>query len=223
MRHLEKLTRKKLGEILLDEGLVSKTQLADAERHREKTGEPLGFVLVDCNYLPEEDLAKTVALQYQLPYLELSVIQMNKELETLLPMSELLTRRLLPIEKFGSVLTLVVAEMPELAVLEELHSRTGLTPFLYVAMLSDLDRRLQSLAESVGNAKKPADAVSVMRPEDEIAAALNNVLGADDPGEDEEYTGDGGTITIEAPEGMEGDWENLFDDANEEVLKDLGD
>jgi type IV pilus assembly protein PilB len=217
MKHLEKYNRKKLGEILIDEGLISKTQLAEAERHRERTGEPLGFILVDCSYLPEEDLAKTVASQYQLPYVELTTVPANKDLEELIPMRDLVIQRLLPIEKFGSVVSIAAAEMPDMAVLKDLRQRTGLTPFIYVAMLSEIDRHIRVLMESRGLDLE----ASRQEHSKEIESALDSALGTDKS--ESEFSGDGGTITIEAPDIEEGEWQNLFDEANDEVLKELTD
>ncbi len=216
MKHLEKLNRKKLGEILVDEGLISNTQLEDAKRYREKTGEPLGYILVDCSYLPEEDLARTVAQQYQLPYVELTTVPANKDLEELIPMRDVVTQRLLPIERFGSVVSIAVAEMPDLAVLNDLRQRTGLMPFLYVAMLSEIDRHISAMMEAKGVVAGP-DRVEQSR---EIQEALSNALG-DDEIEESKLSDDDGTITIEAPDAESGDWQNLFDDANNEVLKEL--
>ena len=70
MKHLEKLTRKRLGEILVDEGLISKAQIADAEREEKRTGESLGSILVEASYITDWDLAKAVATQYQLPFVQ---------------------------------------------------------------------------------------------------------------------------------------------------------
>ncbi len=230
MKHLEKLNRKKLGEILIDEGLISTTQLDDAMRHRERTGEPLGYILVDCSFLPEEDLARIVTHQYQLPYVELTTVPANKDLEELLPMRDVVTQRLLPIEKFGSVVSIAVAEMPDLAVLEDLRQRTGLTPFLYVAMLSEIDRHISAWLESKGVSvgdvaqKKENQEVlsSVFGEEDsEKSAISDSENSAVSDSEQSLISNDDGSITIEAPNLAEGDWENLFDDANDEVLKEL--
>lgn len=218
MKHLEKLNRKQLGEILIDEGLISKNQLADALRHRESTGEPLGYILVDCSYLPEEELAKSVATHYQLPYVELTTVPPDKDLEELIPMRDVVTQRLLPIARFGSVVTVAVAEMPNMALLKDLRQRTGLTPFLYVAMLSEIDRHISALMESKGMRREPGQ--ERLRSPD---AVLDSVFEVDATISEEEIVGDGGTITIDPPDLDEGEWQSLFDEANDEVLKELTD
>ena len=215
MKHLEKLNRKKLGEILVGEGLISKAQLEEAELCRERTGEPLGYILVDSSFLPEEDLARIVAHQYQLPYVELTTVPANKDLEELIPVRDVVMQRLLPIEKFGAVVSIAVAEMPDLAVLEDLRQRTGLTPFLYVAMLSEIDRHIAALMSANG-VKVASDGIEQPG---EVKAVLSDVFGDDDS--EESTFNDDGTISIEAPKAEDGEWENLFDDANDEVLKEL--
>ncbi|MHC4470599.1 MAG: GspE/PulE/PilB domain-containing protein [Planctomycetota bacterium] len=226
MKHLEKLSRKRLGEVLVDEGLISKSQLSDAEEEQKRTGVPLGSVLVTANYVTEFDLAKTVCGQYQLPYLELGSFNPTKSVIELFPPEDLRGGRFFPIDELGTVITMAVPEVPDLEFLKEIRSRTGLLPFLFVSLLSDIEAAYDRILGKGGEeqpAKKPAaeKPPEAEEPADQpIDVALDQAL----PDEGEyaidvavEGEDDGELPSIEPGD----DWANLFDSANESVLKEI--
>jgi type IV pilus assembly protein PilB len=145
MKHLKKLARKRLGDILIDEGLISKSQLADMERERNRHAQPLGALLVKYDLIDEYDLAKVVTSQYQLPYVDLTTVGGNKATHEIFTAAELYSQRMIPLDVFGTVLTLVVSEMPDLDFLEKIQDRTELTPYLFVGLLSDIERHLKEI------------------------------------------------------------------------------
>ncbi len=70
-------TRTALGTLLIERGLIDVQQLDDALRIGADTGERLGEVLVREGWTTEEDLAKTLAEQWHLRYLERSAISFD--------------------------------------------------------------------------------------------------------------------------------------------------
>lgn len=196
MKHLEKLTRKRLGELLLDDGLISKSQLEEAERLRSQAGSPLGAMLVESRGLTDWDLAKAVATHYQLPFADLDFFAPTKDSRKLLPEEMLVQQRALPLDQMGKIITLAVAEMPTLDFLEKIEEKTGFTPFLFVSPLSAIRKALgmPSLDEAAMEAAKR-----------EVAAASQESNGHDGKQGSEDGT----------------DWASLFDAGNEAVLKEI--
>jgi hypothetical protein len=215
MKHLEKLTRKRLGDILADEGLLTKEQLAGAMREHEKTGDPLGAILVEANHITDWDLAKIVATQYQLPFVDIHSLGIAPEMSELFTIEEQVKYRFLPVDRMGSVLTLAVVDMPDIDFLRSVQDRTGLTPFLFVALLSDIQRKLTesgAMFEDVLEATAAAEKPSVPAPK----PAAKKPVGSPD---DEISEEDVGSLIGDALEG--GDWADIFDSANESVLKEI--
>ena len=58
--------RKKLGEILIAQGMITNEQLVEALQVHKRTGVSLGTVLVNLGYISEEDLTGTLGVQIQL-------------------------------------------------------------------------------------------------------------------------------------------------------------
>ena len=64
--------RKKIGECLIQAGLITEEDLGTALTEHKRTGERLGVVLVRMNLATEKQIAKALAFQLGFPYVNLS-------------------------------------------------------------------------------------------------------------------------------------------------------
>jgi type IV pilus assembly protein PilB len=62
---------RRLGELLIEKGLVTAEALREALAEQERTGEFLGTILVNHSIIKDEDLAKTLSEQFQMPFVRL--------------------------------------------------------------------------------------------------------------------------------------------------------
>ena len=67
--------RKKIGECLVQAGLISEDDLQTALAEHKRTGERVGVVLVRMNLATEKQIAKALALQLGFPYINLAEIR----------------------------------------------------------------------------------------------------------------------------------------------------
>ena len=74
----EKLKRR-LGEILIEDGILSPENLDEALHHQKKEGGLIGQILIRLGYLSEEDLVAAIGKQLNIPYMPLSNYSMNME------------------------------------------------------------------------------------------------------------------------------------------------
>ena len=199
MEHLERLSRKGLGELLVSEGLLTKEQLEEGEREQARTGEPLSVILVDSGYLTDRDLARILSDQLQLPFLDISKISVNSDLEKLLDRDVLVSLRVVPIDKLGKVVTLAVCDIPEMAFLRNIKKSTGLTPYLFVAALGDVNvRYADQLKAANGAGGAPAHTLDL----EMVGESVGEIVWNPEPGDLEE-----------------GEWNEILDAGNESVLK----
>ena len=59
--------RTRLGKLLIEQGLISQDQLADALMAQSETGEKLGAILLRLGHVQEESIAGTLSRQLQIP------------------------------------------------------------------------------------------------------------------------------------------------------------
>ena len=86
MANISRMTTKRLGEILVDQGLLTPDQLMEALAERKKTGELLGQILIRKGAISETDVARAQAIQFSVPYLPASAYEINPEVAALFPM-----------------------------------------------------------------------------------------------------------------------------------------
>ena len=80
MTHYQRLKKKRLGDLLVDEGLVGNDTVIAALHERQVSHRLLSEILIEAEELSEYDLARILVEQLQLPYLDLSTYQIHKDL-----------------------------------------------------------------------------------------------------------------------------------------------
>ena len=63
---MQEKRRKKLGEILIAQGLITQEQLVYALQEHKRTGISIGTVLVKLGYISDDDLSNVLGAQIQL-------------------------------------------------------------------------------------------------------------------------------------------------------------
>jgi hypothetical protein len=121
MARISRITRKRLGELLRDEELVSEEQLQAALALQEKERRPLGEVLVDQGTVTEESIARLVAHQYGLPFLDPSRYSIAEEVKDIFPEAALLKYHFVPLDDFGTALLICISGAVDMEVVEEIE------------------------------------------------------------------------------------------------------
>src|SRR5215471_20534699 len=80
-----------LGNLLVDQGLLTPERLAEALAEQERTGRQLGRVLVENRFVSEEQVARALAGQLKVPYIDLRRYEVN--FETVRAFTEVQARR----------------------------------------------------------------------------------------------------------------------------------
>ena len=95
----------RLGEILVQQKLLSEEQLGLALADQKRSGRKLGRVFVENGYVTEEQIAGALARQLNIPYLNLKFFNINPEIVRLLPETQARRFRALVLEdRHGSLL-----------------------------------------------------------------------------------------------------------------------
>ena len=157
MSSFNRAPKPRIGEILIDMGLVTEEQVQQALGVQETTKDTLGSIMVDMGCLSDSDVTRTLVMEYQLPYIILENYELDEELVKLLSADFLHTNKLLPFDRIGDTLLCAVTEVPREEILEELSRQTGCKPGLYAASLSEVNRYLDHLAPLAQQA--PAETV----------------------------------------------------------------
>ena len=120
------MKRKRLGEILRDEGLISEQQLQAAlEKQKTEKGLRIGEVLVALGAVTAEDVAQAIWQQRQIPYVDLDNYALDPKVIELVPEKIARAYLALPIFKIGNALTVAMADPLNVIAVDDLRSKTG--------------------------------------------------------------------------------------------------
>jgi serine/threonine protein kinase len=131
-----------LGEWLLREGIITQEQLKTALEVQQHQGKRLGHHLIDLGYLDEKVLCRFLAEHYMVPSLGEESITINPALMRIIPRKLLLEHEIIPLNRSGNTLTLVMTDPSDNEVILELSESLGLTIHALVATQSVVLKKL---------------------------------------------------------------------------------
>jgi general secretion pathway protein E len=130
--------QKKLGEMLVEAGLLTPEQLDRALEEAGQLQKRLGEYLVEERLVTPEDVAMTLSLQLKLPIIDLRRHPVQPEAVKLVPEEYARRYDLIPIEVSDAALVVVMADPANIQVLEDLKTQARMAIQSAVGILSDI-------------------------------------------------------------------------------------
>lgn len=148
-------TRLRLGEILIDQGLITEAQLQDAMKVQKQEQIRLGEVLLKIGMIKEDTLAAALGAQLLIPYASRSSgllkPQTDQGLDQLVPQDFAQKYLTLPLARNMGSLTCAVFDPLDLIMLDNLKVITGCEINLVIATKSDIMKSIHEFyVESKG-------------------------------------------------------------------------
>lgn len=122
------MTKKRLGEMLLEAGVIDEAQLHAALGHQRKWGGKLGQALLDLKLASEPQIVGALARKFGYDVAPVATLPRTPQVEAamkLVPRELALRQMLLPIASDTTSLTVAMADPSNIAVVDELSFRTG--------------------------------------------------------------------------------------------------
>jgi len=133
------ITKKiRIGDLLVQNRVISHEQLLSALAEQKKTGRKLGRTLIDLNFIKETDLLNFLSRQLQIPFLDISRHPRNQDTVKLLPESLARRFRVMLLENNAGDVLLAMADPTDLMALDELSRVLKKTIRTAVVRESDL-------------------------------------------------------------------------------------
>jgi type IV pilus assembly protein PilB len=117
--------RKKIGECLIQAGLITEEDLGTALTEHKRTGERLGVVLVRMNLATEKQIAKALAFQLGFPYINLAENPPDPTAVVLIPKEVALKRVCVAVRLEKNLLTVAMSDPLLFSLVQDLEFQTG--------------------------------------------------------------------------------------------------
>ncbi len=137
----------KLGEMLLDAGLINKNQLAIALTNQREWGGRLGSILVNMGFIKEEKLAQFLSHQLSIPSIDLGSIRIKDNVIKIITKEVAEKYMLMPVaskSSAGSYTVLIAMADPlDLGAIDEIQFSTGMKVKAGIAQEGAIWRAIQ--------------------------------------------------------------------------------
>jgi MSHA biogenesis protein MshE len=133
------IKRKKvrLGELLLEQKIITDEQLQQALAEQKRSGRKLGRVLTDLNLVREEKLNEVLAQSLQIPFIDVRQLTLDQQVVRMLPEVQARRFRALVLQSDARGLLIGMADPTDLMAYDELSNR--LKQPLRIALVKEAD------------------------------------------------------------------------------------
>jgi type IV pilus assembly protein PilB len=135
---------RQLGQVLLDQGLVTPEQLRVATDRQRATGRPLGRILVASGAIAERDLVRALAAQVGMEYIDLPDADIDPHAVTAVPAALARRHALVPVRFEDGKLVVAMADPANVVAMDDVRTATKLELRVAIAtrdeILATIDR-----------------------------------------------------------------------------------
>ena len=149
-----KVAKKRLGDVLLEQELITDEQLRECINLQRQSGSNLASVLVEKGYLDEEDLVVTLSEQLGIPHIRVAHYNISQEVLDEVPEALARQYQMLPVSVTGDVLTLAMSDPLNIMALDDLRMLTSYEIEPVVAVQSEL---IETIEKHYGVGKQSAE------------------------------------------------------------------
>jgi hypothetical protein len=166
------MTKRRLGELLQAEGLITEDQVRAGLEEQRKSNLFLGEALVKLGFVSEEAIAHTIVQQFSLPFLSALQYQIAIDVLNIFPERMYYEYQFIAIDKIGKVLLIVGAGLMNHDVLDELERLSGCKVCQYVSTWKDIRSTIEKHAKDLRKEQSELSSLGNMLLDDATPAPM---------------------------------------------------
>ncbi len=139
---------RRLGDLLVREGLINQEQLQRALAEQKGSNEKLGSILVRHNVISDDQLIAFLSKQYGIPSITLSQLDIDPDVLKLVPGQIAKKYEVLPVKRTGNSLTLAMADPTNVFAVDDVGFMTNLQVIPVVASQGAIRKAIERLYEA---------------------------------------------------------------------------
>jgi type IV pilus assembly protein PilB len=144
----ERRVSRRLGDLLVAEGLITQERLQKALAEQKGTSEKLGSILVRLSFLGEDQLTEFLSRQYGIPSITLSQLDIDPDVLKLVPAQLAKKYEIVPVAREGNALTLAMADPTNVFALDDVTFMTNLQVSPVVASQNAIRKAIERSYEA---------------------------------------------------------------------------
>lgn len=130
--------KRMIGEILIEDGLLSKAQLEEALAFQTEKGGLIGAILVEKRFVDEGSLVSALGKQFKIPYLPLKSYSINPDMADILTADFCHENLTVAFDCDHKKVYVAVADPLNEAAIEKIKTLTGRIPQVFLSRISEI-------------------------------------------------------------------------------------
>jgi len=170
-------SRRRLGDILVEQELLTKKQLKEVLARHRSTGQSVTRLLTEMEFVGEEDIVTVLSQDCGVPYMRLASYNITQDVARVVPEAVAERAMLIPVSLTANVLTVAMADPFDVTAIDEVRRVTGCEIEVMVAMASEIkaaidrchhamDEQREEILESLVKDSQDTDLEMVMDADD---------------------------------------------------------
>jgi type IV pilus assembly protein PilB len=161
---------KQLGQILVEQGLLTPEQLRGAMQRQVETGRSLGRILVSSGAILERDLVRALAAQVGMEFIDLSEADVDPHAATTVPVSLAKRHALFPVRFEEGKLVVAMADPANVVAMDDVRTATKMELRVAIALRDDVMTAIDRYAAMADDIEAMADDLAEGGEDDDLAS-----------------------------------------------------
>ncbi|OGK10177.1 MAG: hypothetical protein A2Y63_00625 [Candidatus Riflebacteria bacterium RBG_13_59_9] len=124
---------KKLGELLIEAGIISEEKLQDVLEKQKETGRRIGEVIIDMQLALEDEIQDILARQLGMPKIDLYEEKIDPDMARMVPPDMIKRHQAFPVRKEGNRLIVAMVDPLNLLAIDDIRLSTGMDIVPHIA------------------------------------------------------------------------------------------
>ncbi|WP_339173240.1 ATPase, T2SS/T4P/T4SS family [Anoxybacillus sp. FSL W8-1294] len=181
---MKKQERKRLGDLLIEAGLITKEQLEETLKEKAP-GQKLGDALLQRGYITEQQLIEVLEFQLGIPHVSLYRYPIDPKLMNLVPKEFAKRNMLIPLKREGDRLFVAMADPMDFFAIDDLRLSTGFHIEVAIASKDDILRAINKYYDiddtveeflNIVPQQEPREQENIVEDDSPIVKLVNQIL-----------------------------------------------
>ena len=169
----DKRGQKSLGEMLVEQSLITAEQLENALELQRRQGRKLSEILVNRGMVKAEELAVVLSIQLNVPLIDLKRHVVQPDALSLIPEDMARKHTLIPLDVVGDSLVVVMTDPEDIYTIKDLKAQSGMEIEVALGIPSDIERAIDlNYRSSAEIEKQVGKSVSPVLEEDKVSSDI---------------------------------------------------
>ena len=134
---------KRLGELLIEKGLITEKQCQHALDTQKKTGKRLGQIIIELGFIKEDELLQILSKQMALPHIWLRKGLIDSKIINIIPAEKARLYKIIPMFRVKNNLILATSDPQAIFIFDEIEEATGLTVQPVLSRSNDIEKAIE--------------------------------------------------------------------------------